>query len=305
MLSDLSDLVLPSPVQELKLPLFTHKNLRIMIKREDLIHPWVSGNKYRKLKYNLKSAIENNCKTLVTFGGAFSNHLHATAGACVLLGLQSVGIVRGEIDEGNPTLKFCTDRGMKLFPVSRSAYRLKENSEEVIEILKKIPNVFLVPEGGTNQLALAGVSEIVDEMNIQMGALPDYIVLACGTGGTTAGLLSSQILTSKILAFSALKSTHLESEIKQLSDFRHSDKLTVNTDFHFGGYARWDDTLIHFIRNFEDETDIPLDHVYNGKAMFGLMNLIQSDYFESGSSICYIHTGGLQGKNGLKYVTGK
>jgi 1-aminocyclopropane-1-carboxylate deaminase len=302
MLSDLSDLLLPSPVQELKLPLFTQKNIRVMVKREDLIHPWVSGNKYRKLKYNLKSAIENNRKTIVTFGGAFSNHLHATAGACALLGLQSVGIVRGEIDEGNPTLKFCTDRGMKLFPVSRSAYRQKEYSEEVKEILKKIPDVYLVPEGGTNQPALAGVSEIMDEMTIQMGALPDYIVLACGTGGTTAGLLSSQILTSKILAFSALKSTHLESEIKQLSDFRHHEKLTVNADFHFGGYARWDDTLIHFIRDFEEKTGIPLDHVYNGKAMFGLMNLIQSDYFEPGTNICYIHTGGLQGKEGLNYM---
>ena len=302
---DLNDLNLPSPIREVDFPLFKNKNVRLWVKRDDLIHPWLSGNKYRKLKYNLKSAIENKCKTIVTFGGAFSNHLHATAGACALLGLQSVGIVRGEIDENNPTLKFCTDRCMKLIPVSRSAYRLKEISEEVIEILKKFPDAYLVPEGGTNQLALAGVSEIMDEMTIQMGGHPDYIVLACGTGGTTAGLLSSQNLTSNILAFSALKSTHLESEINQLSDFKHSEKLTVNTDFHFGGYAKWNNELINFIYDFEKQTDIPLDHVYNGKAMFGLFKLVLSDYFEPGSTICYIHTGGLQGKDGLKYMIGK
>jgi 1-aminocyclopropane-1-carboxylate deaminase len=302
---DLNDLILPSPIQEVYFTLLKNKNIRLWIKRDDLIHPWLSGNKYRKLKYNLKSAIENNRKTIVTFGGAFSNHLHATAGACSLLGLQSVGIVRGEIDEGNPTLKFCTDRGMNLIPVSRSAYRLKENSQEIMELIQNYPDCFMVPEGGANHLALRGVSEIVDEIKIQLSEMPEYFTLACGTGGTTAGILSANILNSKVIAFSALKSSHLESEIKQFSDFKNAEKLSVNTDFHFGGYAKWNTELIDFIYDFEKQANIPLDHVYNGKAMFGLFKLILSDYFEPGSTICYIHTGGLQGKDGLKYMTGK
>ncbi len=305
MWSDLNDLILPSPIQEVDFPLLKNKNIRLWIKRDDLIHPWVSGNKYRKLKYNLKSAIENKCKTIVTFGGAFSNHLHATAGACALLGLKSVGIVRGEIDLNNPTIKFCIERGMNLIPVSRAAYRLKENSQEIMELIQKYPDCYMVPEGGTNQLALRGASEIVDEIKIQWSEMPEIISLACGTGGTTAGILSANLLNSKVIAFSALKSSHLESEIKQLSDFKNADKLSVQTDFHFGGYAKWNTELIDFIYDFEKQTDIPLDHVYNGKAMFGLFKLILSDYFEPGSTICYIHTGGLQGKDGLKYMTGK
>jgi len=305
MWSDLNDLILPSPIQEVDFPLLKNKNIRLWIKRDDLIHPWVSGNKYRKLKYNLKSAIENKCKNIVTFGGAFSNHLHATAGACALLGLKSVGIVRGEIDLSNPTIKFCIERGMNLIPVSRAAYRLKENSQEIMELIQKYPDCYMVPEGGTNQLALRGASEIVDEIKIQWSEMPEYLTLACGTGGTTAGILSANTLNSKVIAFSALKSSHLESEIKQLSDFKNAEKLSVQTDFHFGGYANWNTELIDFIYDFEKQTDIPLDHVYNGKAMFGLFKLILSDYFEPGSTICYIHTGGLQGKDGLKYMTGK
>ena len=305
MWSDLNDLILPSPIQEVDFPLLKNKNIRLWIKRDDLIHPWVSGNKYRKLKYNLKSAIENKCKTIVTFGGAFSNHLHATAGACALLDLKSVGIVRGEIDLNNPTIKFCIERGMNLIPVSRAVYRLKENSQEIMELIQKYPDCYMVPEGGTNQLALRGASEIVDEIKIQWSEMPEIISLACGTGGTTAGILSANLLNSKVIAFSALKSSHLESEIKQLSDFKNADKLSVQTDFHFGGYAKWNTELIDFIYDFEKQTDIPLDHVYNGKAMFGLFKLILSDYFEPGSTICYIHTGGLQGKNGLKYMAGK
>ena len=305
MWSDLNDLILPSPIQEVDFPLLKNKNIRLWIKRDDLIHPWVSGNKYRKLKYNLKSAIENKCKAIVTFGGAFSNHLHATAGACALLGLKSVGIVRGEIDLNNPTIKFCIERGMNLIPVSRAAYRLKENSQEIMELIQKYPDCYMVPEGGTNQLALRGASEIVDEIKIQWSEMPEIISLACGTGGTTAGILSANLLNSKVIAFSALKSSHLESEIKQLSDFKNADKLSVQTDFHFGGYAKWNTELIDFIYDFEKQTDIPLDHVYNGKAMFGLFKLILADYFEPGSTICYIHTGGLQGKNGLKYMAGK
>lgn len=298
-------LTIPSPLQELRLLTSKKKKLRVLIKRDDLIHPWLSGNKYRKLKYNLLHVKANNIDTILTFGGAYSNHLHATAGACALAGINSIGIIRGEIDKSNPTLKFCIEQGMKLISVSRTAYRNKENAEEIQEILHLFPEAYTIPEGGSNKLALKGASEIMEELTLQLGTQPDHIVLSCGTGGTTAGLLTSDNLSSCVLAFSALKSSHLKDEINLLSDFKNADKLTVNTNFHFGGYAKWETGLIQFINDFESEYDIPLDHVYNGKAMYGLMELIRSDYFESGSTICYIHTGGLQGKEGLKYTKNK
>jgi 1-aminocyclopropane-1-carboxylate deaminase/D-cysteine desulfhydrase-like pyridoxal-dependent ACC family enzyme len=301
MLQNINNLCLPSPLQQLRLTDINNKEINLYIKREDLIHPWVSGNKYRKLKYNLQEALKTNNQPVITFGGAFSNHLHAAAGVCYLLGIPSIGIIRGEIDHSNPTLTFCREHGMQLIPVSRSAYKLKEQSEEVHEILKSYPDATIIPEGGTNESALPGVSEIIDELALQMELMPDYIVLACGTGGTTAGLLASDKLNSQIIAVSVLKSYNQHKDILSLAGNKNADKLNVITDYHFGGYARWNDLLINFINDFEHKTNIPLDHVYNAKAMFALVDLIKSGFFTNGSTICYIHTGGLQGKKGLGY----
>ncbi len=298
-------ILLPSPVQDIQLPLLQNKNIRLMIKRDDLIHPWVSGNKYRKLKYNLQEAIKTQKDTIITFGGAFSNHLHATAGACQLLGLKSVGIIRGETDLSNPTLLFCKKMGMELIGVSRSQYRLKDKDAGIQQIIQNYPNSYLVPEGGTNSLAMSGTAEIVSELRSQLKNPPDYIVLSCGTGGTVAGILRSSSLESRVVAFSALKSEHLRQEVNHLSGAMNTEKFTLQTDCHFGGYARWDKSLIDFITSFEKDTGVPLDHVYTGKAMYGLFKLISTDYFPSGSEICFIHTGGLQGRDGLDYLQKK
>jgi 1-aminocyclopropane-1-carboxylate deaminase len=297
--------LIPSPIQELKLDILLQKGIRLWIKRDDMIHSWLSGNKYRKLKYNLIEAIQTHKKTIITFGGPFSNHLYAVAGAASLLGLKSMGLVRGEIDTENPTIRCCTERNMELISIPRSHYRLKHESDFVAKILGDVAEGYLIPEGGTNLLALRGVSELIPELQQQMEFNPNYIILPCGTGGTTAGLCISDHLRSHIISFSALKSTHLYDEILTLSNNKGRNKLSVNTDNHFGGYGKWNEDLLHFIDDFETKTDIPLDHVYNGKAMYGLMNLIKSDYFVPGTTICYIHTGGLQGKLGLDYMRQK
>jgi len=296
------ELVLPSPLVSVTLPLTIEKKIHLYIKREDLIHPWVSGNKWRKLKYNLAFAIQNNIQTIITFGGAFSNHLYATAGACALLGIKSVGIIRGEIDTQNPTLKFCLEKKMTLIPVSRSAYREKEASKEIQDIIHKYPGSLVIPEGGTNQLALKGVGEIWDELNHQLGTPPDYLTLAAGTGGTTAGLLSYDHYSTKIISYSALKSDHLQEEILSLAKYKNKEKLIMVTDYHFGGYGRWTDELIQFIRDFESKGGVPLDHVYNGKALYGLLEMMAQDYFTEGSTVVHVHTGGLQGLAGLEYM---
>ena len=299
------ELVLPSPLVSINLPLTVEKNIHLYIKREDLIHPWVSGNKWRKLKYNLDFALQNNIQTIITFGGAFSNHLYATAGACALLGIKSIGIIRGEIDHQNPTLKFCLEKNMTLIPVSRSAYREKEASKEIQDIIQKYPDAMVIPEGGTNQLALKGVSEIWDEINYQLTKTPHYITLSAGTGGTTAGLLSYNNYPTQIISFSALKSDHLEEEILSLTSYKNKEKLNMVNEYHFGGYGKWTDELIQFISDFESMTGIPLDHVYNGKAVFGLLKMIEDDYFPQGTTIVHVHTGGLQGLAGLEYMRNK
>lgn len=301
----MADFYLPSPLHQLETELTKKKEITLYIKRDDLIHPHISGNKYRKLKYNLLGISSEIHPTVVTFGGAFSNHIHALAAACFELSLPSVAFIRGELDLQNPTLIFCVSKGMDLVAVSRGAYRLKEKDPEIRAYLQSMPNHIIIPEGGTNALALKGVAEILDELDEDFRLALDYIVLSSGTGGTTAGLLQSDKLSSRIISFSALKSDHLKHEIMQLSQYKNAHLLEVNTDFHFGGYAKWDKQLLQFIDEFERETDLPLDQVYNGKAMFGLMNMIANDKFDPKTKIMYIHTGGLQGKAGIEYIQGK
>lgn len=295
---------LPSPVQKLDVSPWVNSTCDIYIKRDDLIHPEISGNKWRKLKYNFIDLPLENPPVIVSFGGAFSNHIHALAAACRILGLPSVGFIRGELDLNNPTLKFCLETGMTLIPVIRSGYRLKENAPEVKSYLSKIPHYVIIPEGGTNEKALIGVREIIDEI-LLTGIQPDHIVLSAGTGGTSAGLLSHPHLSSQVLAFSSLKSDHLWQKIVSLADGKQKEKLTVNNDYHRGGYGRYDDTLLSFISDFENHTGIALDHVYNGKAMFGLIQLLRHNYFKKNDIILYLHTGGLQGMQGLKYIKSK
>lgn len=294
--------LLPSPIEELKDDWFKQKNIKVLVKRDDMIHPWLSGNKYRKLKYNLEQAKEANKSTIITFGGAFSNHLYAVAGACDIYGFKSIGIIRGEIDSDNPTIQFCLDKNMKLIPVSRHEYKKKEQSIVVQDILKEYSNYYLVPEGGSNPLSLLGTAELVDEMYTQLGCIPDYLVLPTATGGTAAGLLSAEGLQSKVLAFSVLKSGEVRNSILSLANNRNEELLTVVSEYHFGGYAKKNQILLDFIIAFEKKYNIPIDHVYNAKSLYGLFDMIAIGDIPDNSCVCYIHTGGLQGKMGLEYM---
>ncbi|MGB7785311.1 MAG: pyridoxal-phosphate dependent enzyme [Salinimicrobium sp.] len=274
--------------------------ISLFLKREDLLHPQVSGNKFRKLKYNLKNAIFEGYNTVLTFGGAYSNHIAATAAAAKESGLRSIGIIRGEelgqdmqqTLKENSTLNFAASCGMQLHFVSRSDYRQK-TSEEFLKLLQEqFGNFYLVPEGGTNELAVKGCEEILSEEDKEF----DIICCAVGTGGTISGLINASAEGQKVLGFPALKGDFLTSEVEKFSEKNNWELIT---NYHFGGYAKVDRQLIEFINDFKSRFDVQLDPVYTGKMMFGIFDLMQNKKFKENTRILAVHTGGLQGIRGM------
>ncbi len=268
------------------------KNIEVFMKREDVIHPFVSGNKFRKLKYNLLQAKAENHKKLLTFGGAFSNHIAAVAFAGKENGFETIGIIRGEELEDkiseNPTLKFAQNCGMKFKFISREDYRLKDS--EVFH--DEFGGFYLLPEGGTNSLAVKGCEEILNPEDSQF----DFVCCAVGTGGTISGIINSTLPNQKVLGFPALKGGFLKNEI---SNFVRNGNWELIADYHFGGYAKVSEELIAFINRFSEKYKVPLDPVYTGKMVFGVINLLEKGYFAENSKILIIHTGGLQGIEGM------
>ena len=284
------------------IPIINQNNYLLDLKREDLLHPEVSGNKFRKLKYNLLEAKKLGFDRILTFGGAYSNHISATAAAGKEMGIKTIGIIRGEelsnkINE-NPTLSFAIECGMKLYFISRSDYRKKIETDFITELKEKYGSFYLVPEGGTNDLAVKGCEEILTKNDTAY----DYICTAVGTGGTIAGLVKASKSHQKILGFSALKGTFQKSEIEK---YASKSNYTILDDYCFGGYAKIDKELIRFINEFKEKTGIPLDPIYTGKMMFGIFDLIKKGYFKENSSILAIHTGGLQGIAGMNQLLKK
>ncbi|WP_276378500.1 1-aminocyclopropane-1-carboxylate deaminase/D-cysteine desulfhydrase [Flavobacterium sp. H4147] len=270
--------------------------ISVTIKREDLIHPFVSGNKFRKLKYNLLQAKAENKDTLLTFGGAFSNHIAAVAYAGKEQGFKTIGIIRGDelfdkIEE-NPTLKFAHENGMQFEFISREEYRLKSENSFIEKLKNKFGDFYLVPEGGTNELAVKGCEEILTGED----SVFDYVCCAVGTGGTISGLINSSLQNQKILGFPALKGDFLNDEIRI---FAKKDNWNLISDYHFGGYGKINLELIEFINAFFEKNKLPLDPIYTGKMVFGVIDLIHKNYFPAHSKILLIHTGGLQGIDGM------
>nr|WP_136668827.1 pyridoxal-phosphate dependent enzyme [Flavobacterium sp. H122] len=278
---------------------FLNRNVSLFIKREDLIHPYISGNKYRKLKYNLLDFESDGYDSLVTFGGAFSNHIAATAFACKEKGINAVGVIRGEElwkeITNNPTLKLAQECGMKFEFVTREQYRNKDSDEFKNYLQEKYGNCSILPEGGTNGLAVKGCGEILTPEDRDF----DYICCAVGTGGTVSGLINSAKPHQKVIGFPVLKGNFLQEEIRK---FAKNDNWSLESDYHFGGYAKVTDGLIDFINNFYQETNIPLDPVYTGKMVYGVLDLINKNYFPENSKILVIHTGGLQGIRGMNML---
>jgi len=271
-------------------------SVKLFIRREDLIHPFVSGNKFRKLKYNLIQAKKENQTTLLTFGGAFSNHIAATAYAGREYGFKTVGIIRGEelaskINE-NPTLKFAHDCGMKFVFVLRQTYKLKSSQEYLSELKQNFGPFYLIPEGGTNELAVKGCEEILVEEDKKY----DFICCATGTGGTVSGIINSSFSHQKIFGFSSLKGDFLKEDIRKFAINTNWDLIS---NYHFGGYGKVSNKLIEFINEFYIKNAIPLDPIYTGKMVFGVLDLIKEDFFPLNSKILLIHTGGIQGIQGM------
>lgn len=285
-----------NPVFNQPINLHFPNDISLTIKREDLIHPFVSGNKFRKLKHNLLQAKAENKTTLLTFGGAFSNHIAAVAYAGKEQGFKTIGIIRGDelfdkIEE-NPTLKFAQENGMQFEFVSREEYRLKSEISFIESLKAKFGDFYLVPEGGTNELAVKGCEEIL----IEEDSVFNYVCCAVGTGGTISGLINSALPNQQILGFPALKGDFLSDEIRI---FAKKDNWNLISDYHFGGYGKVNLELIEFINSFFEETKAPLDPIYTGKMVFGVIDLISKNYFPDNSKILLIHTGGLQGIEGM------
>lgn len=268
----------------------------LYVKPEYLNHKYISGNKLRKLKYNLLEAKKLGFKTLLTFGGAFSNHIAAVAYAGKESGFNTIGVIRGEevvgmIDE-NPTLKLAQKHGMQFKFVTRSDYRKKTSELFLKKLRDEFREFYLVPEGGTNHLAVKGCEEILT----QQDEVFDFICCPVGTGGTISGLINCSKLGQQVLGFPALKGDFLKNEIAK---FAKKDNWQLITDYHFGGYAKINLELISFINSFKEETAIPLDPIYTGKMLFGIYDLIEKGFFPKDSKILAIHTGGLQGIEGM------
>ncbi|PDS22478.1 1-aminocyclopropane-1-carboxylate deaminase/D-cysteine desulfhydrase [Flavobacterium branchiophilum] len=278
------------------------KNIAVYMKRIDRIHPQISGNKFYKLHYNLKQALAENHKKVLTFGGAFSNHIAATAFAGQSLGLQTIGVIRGEelvhkIDE-NPTLKQAQEYGMTFEFVSRETYRNKNTSEFLATLNEKLGSFYTIPEGGTNALAIQGCEEILDFNDKNF----NYICTAVGTGGTISGLINSAEAHQKVLGFPALKGSFLNDDIQQWTTKNNWELIQ---DYHFGGYGKMTVALIAFMNQFLEAYQILLDPVYTAKMVFGVFDLIEKQYFENNATILMIHTGGLQGIEGMNRVLEK
>lgn len=280
-------------ISEIQSQLFEQNKLKIFLKPEYGNHPYVSGNKWWKLKYNLEEAIKNGNTTLLTFGGAYSNHIYATAAAARELGLKSIGIIRGEETLPlNPTLTFAKECGMQLHYVSRGDYRKKSETVFIQELKDKFGRFYLIPEGGTNALAVKGCAEFALQLNDEVNF--DYLCLPVGTGGTMAGMIEGFDSSKRILGFPVLKGGEfLEKEIKRFTTKDGNWQLTH--DYHFGGYAKSTAELEKFKTEFEKEFNLPFDLIYTSKMMFGVVDLVKKGFFKKGSTILVLHTGGLQG----------
>jgi 1-aminocyclopropane-1-carboxylate deaminase len=306
----------PIPLDCISHPLLIEKGISLEVLRIDQSDPIVSGNKWFKLKYNLLQAKQEGFKTLLSFGGPFSNHLHALAAAGKAQQFNTIGIIRGEEHLPlNPTLSDAVNNGMKLYYVDRKTYR-KKHLPEVNDLIVsniiaaqttendlKKENIYIIPEGGTNELAIKGAAEIVSF--IPQSA--DFICLACGTGGTLAGVLSAVNQSNKhharILGFPALKGAEFLHEhiLSLLSQDTITTSWQLFYNYHFGGFGKLNHQLVQFMQQFETDHAIELDPIYTAKMLFAVFDLIECNFFPKGSRIIAIHTGGIQGKRGMQH----
>ncbi|HHQ4670909.1 TPA: 1-aminocyclopropane-1-carboxylate deaminase/D-cysteine desulfhydrase [Aeromonas veronii] len=288
--------ILPSPLHPLHHSLLIRYDVELWCKRDDLIHPTISGNKWRKLKYHLQHAREHGKNHLLSFGGAYSNHIHALAAAGCQSGLRTTGIIRGESDAvSNSTLRDAKRWGMDLVFVDRQSYRQRQDPDWLARF--DAPGTLIVPEGGSSPLAIPGVAELVSEVPFS----PDLWVLPCASGGTLAGLIAGKRDQEQILAIAVLKGgSFIADEVCRLHPAAASiPGWRIALDHHDGGYAKFSPALWQWVQDFSAETGLPLEPIYSGKAMWGLFRELAAGRIAPGSKIVFIHTGGMQGLAGL------
>lgn len=290
-----------SILQELDDPALQQRGIRLLVKRDDLIHPEVSGNKWRKLKYSILQAQQMKNEGILTFGGAFSNHLLATAFACKAFGMSSVGIVRGEElnENSNHTLRRCAELGMKLVFVDRMFYQMRNDPDYQKELKIEFPFHFLVPEGGANYYGMIGCQEIWDELPEDI----DHLFVAQGTTTTSCGLLLGLPETCKLHVIPVLKGFDALQEMEKLLYLATFDaelstemlkRVEVHNQYHGGGYAKYDETLLQFMRECKIKYNLPLDQVYTAKVFYGLLQELKNEEYNH-KTLVFLHTGGLQG----------
>jgi len=273
----------------------------LFVQRLDQIPGSVGGNKWFKLKYNVQAAIDQKANGLLTFGGAYSNHIFATAAAGYRHNLPTIGLIRGELVKPlNPTLKKAREWGMQLKPISREQYRQKDHPSFLDMLNREYPGFYVLPEGGSNKLAVNGCRELVIEGY-------DYWCVSCGTGGTLGGMITSSVKLNEILGFPALKGAEfLNTDIVQLVGSKNiKQDWQLILDYHFGGYARFNEKLLHWMRNFQLQYGIELDPIYTGKLFYGVFDLALNSFFPQKSKIVLVHSGGLQGNEGFREKYGK
>jgi len=295
-----------SIIEEIKMPVFKQAHTRVYVKRDDLIHPEISGNKLRKLKYNLEEMKKQGKKGILTFGGAYSNHLLATASICKSVGCESMGLVRGEElnPSSNSTLLRCTELGMELQFITREKYRKRGDTEYINELHLTNPDLLMVPEGGANNNGVLGCREIMTETPNDY----DSVFVAQGTTATSCGILLALHSKTTLHVVPVLKGFESLEEMSQITSAADNwNQLTkqvmVHSNYHFGGYGRYTKELLQFIQKVYGQTKLPLDPVYSGKAFYALWNEIKLGNLNK-KRILFIHTGGLQTVNDIEKKTG-
>ena len=300
-----------SPLQRIEHDLFERFKVKVMIKRDDMIHPIISGNKWRKLKYNIAHAKQTGKKGIISFGGAYSNHIHALAFACSQAGLPCIGIIRGEAHYANNfTLSWAQHWQMRLTFVDRATYRQRANKTYLEQLQQQYPEYLIIPEGGSNHFAIEGVGEVINELNQQTQF--DTLLTPVGSGGTLAGLINNDKEQHQLLGIAVLKqgsperektdtTCYLTNEVTALlpASAKPYNNWQVLSDYHRGGYAKFNDNDCQRILTFSQHCGIDFEPVYSGKMVLALLDLIEAGYFPENHRIVMLHTGGLQGLGGL------
>ncbi len=296
------NLHLPTRIDKVTSPAFTKKNCEFYIKRDDLIHPHLCGNKWRKLKYNFYKAFSEKKKTIITFGGAFSNHLVAVAAAGYMGSVKTVGLIRSyKSDDDNPTIRILRDYNMELIFVHPSIYDLKENHPDTLDIIEKYPEYYLIPEGGTNELALRGIAEMMEEVDAFSISFT-HIITGIGTCGTLAGIIKSATNQDvKIIGISPFKGPVKNFEGFKYLNSMEMEKVEIIRSTPETRFGSLDHSMVEYIRTYKNENDILLDPIYTAKVAMTTEYLLEQMYFEKKSKILMIHSGGMQGISGFEY----